>query len=775
MELADIGKTFRRLDYETKVTGRATYLADMQVPGMCHGRILRSPLPHARIRKIDVSKALKVAGVVAIISRDDILHDEGIEPYYGPVFKDQTIVAVEKVRHVGDPVAAVAALTADAADEALRSIDVAYEELPAVLSVEDALKENPVLVHESVRVPDSGFADLAELKPIDGTNICTHFKFNRGDVQQGFAQADHIFDDTFTLPATQHSFLETHACIASVEPGGRITVWATTQNPFVVRTQLANIFKVPVARVRVVVPYLGGGYGGKVYPKVEPITVALALKAGRPVRVVLSREEVFYTITKHAAAIRMKTGVKNDGTLVARECEIHLDTGAYAEIGPRVAKKSGYTAAGPYKIPNLKIDSYSIYTNKPPAGAFRGFGVSQSAWAVESQMDIIAAALKIDPLELRKKNGYDEGDRFVTEEILRAVGLKECLDEVAKSIGWDSNKFKSSKVQGSKEDSIRRGKGLACMIKATITPSISCAVVKMNEDASLSIYAGTVEMGQGSETTLAQIAGKELGIPLERIQVLGVDTDVVPYDLTTSSSRSTFHMGKAVQLAAQHIQQQLRQIVAQEYGVPEDQISFVDGKIRLPESTLNYADVMFKRFGMQGGTLIGEGQLKTSVKNEFGEKSTSAFWFLAAGAAEVEVDTETGKIKLLKYATAVDVGKAISPLGCRQQLNGAAITGIGQALFEEIAYDNGQLINPNLVDYVLPSLGDMPAVIDPIAVEVPDKNGPFGAKGIGESALIPVAPAIANAIYDACGVRIKDLPIKAEKIYLALEEIRPKA
>jgi CO/xanthine dehydrogenase Mo-binding subunit len=772
MELADIGKTFRRLDYETKVTGRAQYLVDLQVPGMCHGRILRSPLPHARIGKIDTAKALKVGGVLAVITRDDILRDQGIEPYYGPVFKDQTIVAVEKVRHVGDPVAAVAALTVDAADDALRSIDVEYEELPAVLSVEDALKQNPVLVHDSVRIPDSGFADLAELKPIDGTNICTHFKLDRGDVQQGFAVADHIFEDTFTLPATQHSFLETHACIAAAEPGGRITVWATTQNPFVVRTQLANIFKVPVAKVRVVVPYLGGGYGGKVYPKVEPITVALALKAGRPVRMVLSREEVFYTITKHAASIRMKTGVKNDGTLVARECEIHLDTGAYAEIGPRVAKKSGYTAAGPYKIPNLKIDSYSIYTNKPPAGAFRGFGVSQSAWAVESQMDIIAAALKIDPLELRKKNGYDEGDKFVTEETLRAVGLKECLDEVAKSIGWDSDNFKSSKVQGSKEETMRRGKGLACMIKATITPSISCAVVKLNEDASLSIYAGTVEMGQGSETTLAQIAGKELGIPLSKIQVLGVDTDVVPYDLTTSSSRSTFHMGKAVQMAAQHIQQQLKQIVSTEYGVPEEQISFADGRIRLPESTLNYADVMFKRFGMQGGTLIGEGQLKTSVKNEFGEKSTSAFWFLAAGAAEVEVDTETGKIKLLKYATAVDVGKAISPLGCRQQITGAAITGIGQALFEEIAYDNGQLINPNLVDYVLPSLGDMPPVIDPIAVEVPDKNGPFGAKGIGESALIPVAPAIANAIYDACGVRIKDLPIKAEKIYLALADAK---
>ncbi|HMA80940.1 MAG TPA: xanthine dehydrogenase family protein molybdopterin-binding subunit [Candidatus Binatia bacterium] len=770
MELADIGKTFRRLDYETKVTGSAQYLADMSVPGMCHGKILRSPYPHARIRRIDVSKALTVAGVVAVLTRDDILHDEGIEPYYGPVFKDQTIVAVEKVRHVGDPVAAVAAFTVDAAEEALKLIEVDYEELPAVLDVHEALKPGATLVHESVKLPSSGFADLAEIKPVEGTNVCTHFKLNRGDIQKGFAEADRVFEDVFTLPATQHSFLETHACIAAVDPGGRITVWATTQNPFVVRTQLANIFKVPVSKVRVIVPYLGGGYGGKVYPKVEPITVALAQKAGRPVRVVLSREEVFYTITRHAAVIRMKTGVKNDGTLVARECEIHLDTGAYAEIGPRVAKKSGYTAAGPYRIANLKIDSYSVYTNKPPAGAFRGFGVSQSAWAVESQMDIIAVALKIDPLELRKKNGYNEGDKFVTDETLRAVGLKECLDEVAQSIGWEDKSFKSSSVQGSSSGGIRRGKGLACMIKATITPSISSAVVKLNEDGSLSLYSGTVEMGQGSETVLAQIAGKELAIPLQKIQVLGVDTDVVPYDLTTSSSRSTFHMGKAVQLAAQEILRQLKQIVVSEYGVPEEKISFADGKVRLPESQLDYSDVMFKRFGMQGGTLVGEGQVKTSTKDEFGEKSTSAFWFLAAGAAEVEVDVDTGKFKLLKYAAAVDVGRALNPLGCRQQLAGAAITGIGQAMFEEIAYDNGQLINPNLVDYVLPSLGDMPSVIDPICVETPDRNGPFGAKGIGESALIPVAPAIANAIYDAVSVRIKDLPIKAEKIYLALGE-----
>ena len=768
MEETETGESIRRLDYEAKITGRAQYLADMKVPGMCHGKILRSPHPHARIRSLDTSKALSIRGVLAVLTRDDIVKDQGIDPYYGPVFKDQTIVAVEKVRHVGDPVAAVAALEPEAAEEALSRIEIDYEELPAVLDVSEAMAKGAPLLHESVRMPPHGFADLAELKPVEGTNICTHFKLVKGDVEKGFAESDYIFEDTFTLPTTQHCSLEPHGCIASVERDGRIVVWSTTQNPFVVRTQLANIFKVSVSKVRIVVPYLGGGYGGKVYPKLEPLTVALARKARRPVRIVLSREEVFYTITKHAAVIRMKTGVKKDGTLVARQCEVLLDTGAYAEIGPRVAKKSGYTAAGPYKIPNVKIDSMSIYTNRPPAGAFRGFGVSQSAWAHESQMDVIAAALNMDPLEIRLKNGYEEGSEFVTGETLSSLGLKSCVEKVAAAIGW------KEKRAAQPNGPVRRGKGIACMIKATITPSISCAVVKLNEDASATIYTGTVEMGQGSDTVLAQIVAREMGISAENIQVLGVDTDVAPYDLTTSSSRSTFHMGKAVQLAAQDLLNQLKQIVVQDYGVPPDQVKFSNGRVQFLETVLDYQEILFKRFGMQGGTLVGQGQVKTKVTHERGVKTTSSFWFLGAGAAEVEVDCETGKLRLVKYVTAVDVGKAINPLGCRQQLEGAAITGMGQALFEEIVFDNGQIVNPNFVDYVLPSLGDMPPSIEPILVEVPHLEGPFGAKGIGETALIPVAPAIANAIFDAVGVRIRDLPIKAEKIFLALEEAKKK-
>jgi len=392
----------RRLDFKAKVTGRAVYLADMKFPGMCDGRVLRSQVPHARIQRIDASKALRIPGVLAVLTRDDILKDQGIDPYYGPVFKDQTIVAVDKVRHVGDPVAAVAATEPDAAEEALQAIEVEYEELPAVYDVHEAKKKEAPLVHETVQRPPRGFADLAEIQAVEGTNICTHFKLTKGDVEKGFQESDYIFEDTFALPTTQHAALEPHGCIASVEADGRITVWSTTQNPFVVRTQLSNIFKVPVSKVRVIAPYLGGGYGSKVYPKLEPLTVALARKAGLPVRILLTREEVFFTVTKHAATIRLKTGVKKDGTLVARECELLFDTGAYAEIGPRVAMKSGYTATGPYKIPHVKIDSLSIYTNKPPAGAFRGFGVSQSAWASESQMDMIADALKMDPKSLEE-------------------------------------------------------------------------------------------------------------------------------------------------------------------------------------------------------------------------------------------------------------------------------------------------------------------------------------------------------------------------------------
>lgn len=769
-EYLTVGKSLPRLDLREKVTGRAVYTADMKLPGMLYAKLLRSPLPHAKVVSIDASRAEALPGVVAVLTRNDLIGNQRIDPYYGPVYKDQAIVALDKVRYVGDIVAAVAAVDEQTALEALDLIEVEYEELPAVFDALEAMKPGAPIIHEQVKHSQFGFADLVDIDPVAGTNICSYFKLRKGDVERGFGEADYVFEDVFTSQDTQHCALEVHTSIAMVE-AGKLTVWSSTQSPFLIRTTLADIFKIPASSVRVIVPYVGGGYGSKLYPKLEPVVSALAWKTGRPVKIALTREEVFATITRHSATIKIKTGVKKDGTITARECEVVLDTGAYAEIGPRVSKKSGFTAAGPYKIPNVKLDSYCVYTNKVPAGAFRGFGVPQSTWAYESQIDMIAERLGLDPLEIRLKNLYDEGSEFITGETLRNVeGLKECLRKAAAAVNWGEKKEASADPD---KNHLARGKGLACLIKSTLTPSISSAIVKLNEDGSVSIFAATVEIGQGSDTALAQIASEELGVPIEQVRVARPDTDLAPYDLYTASSRSTFHMGRAVQMAARDVKEQLIEIVAGIIGASPDELEARNQRVYLksdPSKGLSYQEAILKHFGMKGGSLIGKGLLKTSKKGKMGEPVTSVFWFVAAAAAEVEVDRETGEVKILKYVSATDVGKAINPLACVQQINGGAITGVGQTLMEKLVYENGQLINPNFIDYNLPRFLDVPEEMVSILVEIPHEDGPFGAKGVGETALIPVPPAVANAVADAVGVRIKDLPITPEKILAALGE-----
>lgn len=763
-----IGKSIRRIESEAKVKGTLKYLTDLQFIGMLHGKILRSPTAHANIRSIDARKAQALPGVIAVLTRDDVIGNPNYESHYGPVLMDQTIVALDKVRYVGDPVAAVAAERLDIAEQALDLIEVHYDDLRPVLDPEEALAEGAPLLHQDVQRPSEGFTDLKDVGPVSGTNICNHFHLEKGDIEKGFEQADYIFEDVFSCPSTQHAALESFTAIASFSENGHLTIWSTVQNPFVIRDQMAAIFHLPLSKVRVIALHLGGGYGSKLYPKLEPIAAALAFKAGRPVGVTLTREEVFLTITKHAAKMYLKTGVKRDGTVVARQSRIYLDTGAYAEIGPRVSKKSGYTAAGPYETPHIKIDSYLAYTNRVPAGAFRGFGVSQSAWAHESQMDMIARALEIDPLELRLKNLLDEGGEFATGERVHYLAMRECLEKVAAALEWGR---KSEPASPSKP----RGKGLACLIKATITPSASSAVVRLNEDGSAHVYVGTVEIGQGSDTVMAQIASEELRIPVEQVSVVHSDTDVTPYDLTTSSSRSTFHVGRAVQLAAQEVVQQLAAAAGAFFRVPADDIILEEQTVR-PRSgaagSLSYRSLLIAHFGTKGANILGRGFVKTNTVDEKGERTTSAFWFAGVGAAEVEVDLETGMVRVLRYATAADVGKALNPLGCRQQLEGAAIMGIGQALLEQIVYQDGLVINPNFLDYNLPRFLDVPEQIIAILVERPHPDGPFGAKGLGETGLIPVAPAIANAIEDAVGVRVKDLPITSEKVLKLLQEKR---
>ena len=760
-----IGQPVARIESEEKVTGRLKYLEDLKLTGVLHAKILRSPLAHARIQGIDTREAAKLPGVMAILTRDDIVGNPAYDSHYGPVYKDQTIVAIDKVRYVGDSVAAVAATRPDIAEEALDRIEVEYSELPTVFDAEEALAEGSPVLHDKVQMRSEGFADVGGIRPVDGTNLCNQFHLSKGDVERGFQESDRVFENVFTAPAAQHSSLEPHTAIAAFDLPGRLTVWATVQNPFVIRDLLAEIFHLPLAKVRVISLNLGGGYGSKLYPKLEPLAAALAHKAKRPVAITLTREEVFQTLTKHAARIYLKTGVKNDGRVVARQCRIYLDTGAYAEIGPRVSKKSSYTAAGPYDIPNVQVDSYLAYTNKTPAGAFRGYGVSQSTWAHESEMDIIARELQIDPLEIRRRNLLTPASTAITGEPLPGLALRECLDKVATAVGW-------GKHTEPDDPSVARGKGLACLIKTTVTPSVSSALIRLNEDGSATLYVGTADVGQGSDTVLSQIASDELRIPLEHVQVVHSDTDLTPYDLSTSSSRSTFHMGRAVQLAADDIRKQLACLAAPVFGVGVEDVVLENQEVRPRDAGqpgLSYKALFMKAYGIKGINLFGKGLFKTATKQKSGDPQTSVFWSIGAAAAEVEVDRETGSVRLLRYATAADVGKALNPFFCQQQLRGGAITGIGLALTEQLVYQDGLLINPNFLDYNLPRFLDIPDEIIPILIENPHPDGPYGAKGLGETALIPAPPAIANAVADAVGARIKDLPVTPERVFLAMQ------
>ena len=761
------------LDATERVTGRVPYTIDLSVPNMLHARVLRSPMAHARIVSIDASRARRVPGVAAVLTGADLEAQEGLQPYYGPIFRDQPILAIGKVRHVGEPVAAVVAVDLDTAQEALDLIEVEFDELPAVFTLEEALADGAPLVHDEPPRLGATFADII-VDAAPGTNLCNHFRLRKGDVEAGFAAADEVFEDVFTSPPVQHVPMETHACVADVRDG-RVTVWSGQQIPFSVRSQLAEIFGIPQSRVRVIVPTLGGGYGAKTYPKIEPLTAVLALAARRPVRLHLSREEEFVTITKHGVRIRMRTGVTRDGRITARHSVCHFNTGAYADIGPRLIKNGGFGTGGPHHIENVWADSYAVYANIPPAGAFRGYGISQAAWAYETQMDMIAERIGIDPFELRMKNLLVDGQRVMTGEPIHDAHFRELLDRAASWIGWDgAAPYRSIDAAGSGPlarrpdgDSKVRAKGLACIIKASVTPSTSTASAKLNEDGSLDVLTSSVEMGQGVHMTLARFAGERLGIPPHRIHVTTPDTDVTPYDQQTSSSRTTFSMGKAVVGAVDEIGAQLLRIAARELEIAPDDLEIADGTVRprgAPSRGIELGDLVRRS---RSGNLLGSSTFRTEggLDPETGLGIGSVHWHQAAGAAEVEVDLETGKVEVLRYHAGVYAGRIMNPVQAELQTEGNVAFGVGQALFEEMVFDAGQLQNGNLGDYMIASIEDMPADLNADVLEHLAAND---IHGIGETSLPPVMPAIGNAVYRATGVRITDLPITPEKVLRGL-------
>lgn len=742
-----------------KVLGRVPFASNVRLAGMLHCRIVRSTAPHARLATVDTSAARPLPGVHAVVTGEDLLADTRLDLRYGPVFHDQPVLALDKVRYIGEPVAAVVADTLEEAEEAAAAVVVDYHDVPAVYSLDDAIAGGAPQLFDAPATVDASFVDVSVDSDIEH-NICSGFRIVRGDVDQALEKADHVFEHTFFSPAVQHVPLETHACVAAWE-NGQLTVHSGTQTPFILRAQLAGIFGLPQSSVRVIAPPLGGGFGAKAYASIEPLTAVLSYLTGRPVRLHLRREEEFVTVTKHAMQVTLRTGVRADGQLVARHATGYYNAGAYAGISPRKIIFGAYGINGPYNIPDVRNEMFAVYTNTPPAGAYRGFAINQCAWAYESQMDIIASALGLDPLELRVKNLLREGDRFCTGEAMGDVHFTDVLRRVASSIGYEG---RSKRVAG---DTVR-GIGLSCIIEGTITPTTSSALVKLNGDGSVTALAGSVEMGQGILEALRRIVAARLGVEYESVSLAEIDTDVTPYDQQTTASRSVFSMGTALERACEEIREQLTEL-GRRLLHPADEVAAQGGLVFPtddPGRALSYGEVV-RRSGM--ANLMGRGTFRTEggLDPNTGQGVASVQWHQSAAAAEVEVDRLTGQVRLVRYRGAIHAGRLIDRVGAELQCEGGLTFGVGNALLEELQYDNGQLVNGTLADYMIPALQDLP---EDCSFELLEDEGAAEPHGLGEPPLPVVAPAIGNAIFDAVGVRLHDLPLTAENVLRALRE-----
>ncbi|MGA2461964.1 MAG: xanthine dehydrogenase family protein molybdopterin-binding subunit [Candidatus Bathyarchaeia archaeon] len=741
-----IGKSVPRIDALEKVTGRAMYIDDLKFSDVLYGKILRSPHAHAKIKRIDTSKAEALLGVRAVVTGKDA-------PFRGgEAIRDQPFLAVGKVRCVGEVVAAVAADTKEIAEHAIGLIVVEYEPLAAVLDVMEAVKPSAPLIHEEMHA----YAHMPVVTVVPHTNICAKFEFKQGDVEKGFRESDYVFEDTFRFPTGHHCQIEPFGAVAQVSVNGKITIWVANDAPHRLRKDIADAMGIPFENLRVICPpFMGGGFGGKGGLKVETVCIALAMHTnGRPVKIILDREEVFMaSLMKHAAVATVKTGVKKDGKIVATHAKLYYDTGAYAEKGPTVTLHGCESGVGPYKVPNTLVEGYTVYTNNPVAGALRGYGLPQSSWAHESMIDMIADKLGIDQIEMRLKNALEEGSINPTRgDILTSVGLKECITKAAEAIEWN------------KPRPLNRGVGIACEYKATKTPSGSSAFVKVEQDGSASVITSAVEVGQGIKTILAQIASEELGIPMDRVIVTSPDTDYTPWDASTTASRATFHMGNAVRNAAKDAKVQILALAAAALSVSAEDLEVSNGEIRLKggDKKMTVAEAIRGKW-KSGLTVLGRGTYYPEIKGTM-FSARSIFYMYAAQAVDLEVDPETGKIKVHKVAAAHDVGKALNPMAVEGQIEGGVVQGLGTGLWEEVLYDeNGKMLNPNFRDYRVPTAVDAPEII-PIIVEATHEEGPFGAKGIGEMTLVSTPTAVGNAIYNATGIRLKELPATPERL-----------
>ena len=726
--MAIIGSSIPRLGAIERVTGAQQYAADIRLDNALHVKLVSVPCAHARIVAVHSEEALRVPGVRGIFTARDLPHPI---PRYGPTYSDRPMLAADETKFSGEPVAAVVADTKDAASHAASLVRIDVAELPAVLSIEAALDARSPLVQDpSLRPGD----------PISHTNTLQQWQFGWGDVDA--ATADLVVENDYAFPMVTHFAIEPHAFLAAPDANG-VTIWSPTQHPYVLQRVVAAALQWPISRVRIIAPDPGGGFGGKGWPKVEPLIAWLAITLGRPVRLVLTLEETFQAGRRTSARIHARTGFARDGRIVFHDIQADFLLGAYADIGTRVVSKASYSACGPYRAAHARIVARALLSHTTPSTAFRGFGTPQASWAVESQLNEAARTLRIDPVDIRRRNLPASGEAFNPNDTPADGDWNVALTRAAAAIDWNAP-LKPY-----------RGRGISLGLKSSSTASRSVAIVRLHFDGSASVLCGTSDMGQGARTVMMQIAAQELGLTPDRIAIVMGDTSLVPFDSSTSASRSTVFMGNAVVKACDSVKKQLRKMA--------DAIPTARG--------MPTADLLKAHFGPTRGEVIGIGESGNAYEPGHPLGGRAAFWELMCAACEVEVDPETGETTIQKLVLVSDVGKALNPHQVEAQDEGAAVMGIGHTVMEQLVLGaDGRILNLGSLDYRIPSIKDGPLELELGLVENADGPGPYGSKGAGEGGTLAVASAIGAAINQAAGVTLRDLPLTPEKIWRARSE-----
>ncbi len=765
-----VGQSPGMLDGAEKLNGSAQYIADLSRPGMLHGAIVQSRVAHARIRGYDLAQALALPGVRAIVTGDDL----NAAHRMGAFIKDEPAMAKGKVRYVGEIVAAVAADTEAIARRAARLVKIDYEELPAVLDPAAALESGAAPIHEDassyVKVFDAGTQG----------NLCSRTSFRTGEPEAAWAECDVIVEAEFQTPAQAHVSLEPCGALAEVDAAGRVTLWSANQSVFRVQANVCESLGLPMTRLRCVTPRVGAGFGNKMEPHVQPALVLLALKARRSVKLILNREEDFESVrARHPFRIRMKTGARKDGTLLAREVELLLDGGAYGDDSPGVLGYALLMQNGPYRIAHVHAHGRVAYTNKLRSGAFRGFGVPQVTFAGESQLDEIAEKLGLDPLALRRKNMLAPGDPWFGGQPILSNGLTQCVDKVACESGWATRRGATPACGAASVAGKRRGMGMA--LSAHIGGLLaSGAIVRMLEDGSVLLNTGAVDIGQGSNTVLSQICAASLKLPLERVAIASPDTDGSPYNWGTTASRITYVAGRCVAGACAEVEKQIKRHAGEMLECAVEDLELLEGgRVAVKgvaERSLSFADISGRAHWAAGGPIIGSHSWVFDQKTVDPKRALVVglpfpqigVYSFTALVAEVEVDEASGAVRVLGAWSACDVGRAINPQLALGQIEGAFVQGMGFALWEEMVWDGARLANPSLMDYKIPTMAETPETLRAYLIESNEPSGPFGAKSVGEIGINAVAAAIANAVTNACGARLRQLPLSGERVLKAL-------